>query len=115
MPKRIVAKPLTMSDLSLALNDALTVKFRRRATKADVKQIVLPDAITRSYSEGLKIETLIPEIAGKVRASIAEFNKPVSFVELFEELSTIYIVKTFMSILHMINRKMIEVWQKGDG
>jgi chromatin segregation and condensation protein Rec8/ScpA/Scc1 (kleisin family) len=114
-PKRVVAKPLTMTDLSLALNDALAGKFRRKVTKADVKQVTLPDALKNSYGDELKIETLIPEIDGKVRENFADSGSATSFVMLFEELSTIYIVKTFMAILHMINRKMIEVWQKDDG
>ena len=114
-PKRVVAKPLTMVDLSLALNDALAGKFRRKATRADVKQVTLPDALKCSYGEGLKIDTLIPEIDAKVREGFSERGDPTSFVTLFEDLSTIYIVKTFMAILHMINRKMVEVWQKDDG
>lgn len=115
MPKRVVAKPITMADLSLALNDALAGKFRRRATRSDVKQITLPNALKNAYGEDLKIETLIPEIAEKVRDGFASGGEPISFVMLFEDLSTIYIVKTFMAILHMINRKMVEAWQKEDG
>ncbi len=114
-PKRVVAKPLTMADLSLALNDALAGKFRRKATRAEVKQVTLPNALRNSYGEELKIETLIPEIDAKVREGFVNGGNPTSFVTLFEDLSTIYIVKTFMAILHMINRKMVEVWQKGDG
>jgi chromatin segregation and condensation protein Rec8/ScpA/Scc1 (kleisin family) len=114
-PKRVVARPLTMADLSLALNDALAGKFRRKATKADIKQVTLPDALKNSYGEGLKIETLIPDIDAKVREGFADSGSPTSFVTLFEDLSTIYIVKTFMAVLHMINRKMVEVWQKNDG
>jgi chromatin segregation and condensation protein Rec8/ScpA/Scc1 (kleisin family) len=114
-PKRVVAKPLTMTDLSLALNDALAGKFRRRLTRAEVKQVTLPNALKNSYGDGLKIETLIPEIDAKVREVFKDSGSPTSFVMLFEDLSTIYIVKTFMAILHMINRKMVEVWQKGDG
>jgi chromatin segregation and condensation protein Rec8/ScpA/Scc1 (kleisin family) len=114
-PKRVVAKPLTMADLSLALNDALTGKFRRKATKADVKQVMLPNALKNSYGEELKIETLIPEIDAKVREGFVDSGNPTSFVMLFEDLSTIYIVKTFLAILYMVNRKMVEVWQKDDG
>ncbi|MEX2681921.1 MAG: hypothetical protein Q6373_009980 [Candidatus Sigynarchaeota archaeon] len=115
MPKRVVAKPLTMAELSLALNDALAGKFRRKATKAEVKQITLPDAFKNSYANELKIETLVPEIDAKVRENFSNDEAPTSFVTLFDDLSTIYIVKTFIAILHMINRKMIEVWQKDDG
>ncbi len=114
-PMRVVAKPLTMAELSLALNDALAGKFRRNATKADVKQVTLPGALKNSYGNDLKIETLVPEIDAKVREGFSIRGEPTSFVTLFEDLSTIYIVKTFMAILHMINRKMVEVWQKDDG
>nr|MDO8088672.1 hypothetical protein [Candidatus Sigynarchaeum springense] len=115
MPRRVVAKPLTMAELSLALNDALAGKFRRKVTRAEVKQVTLPDAFKNSYGMELKIETLVPEIDAKVRETFSISNTPTSFVTLFEDLSIIYIVKTFMAILHMINRKMIEVWQKEDG
>ncbi|MBN2153472.1 MAG: hypothetical protein JW839_18600 [Candidatus Lokiarchaeota archaeon] len=114
-PVRVVAKPLTMADLSLALNDALSGKFRRKVTRAEVKQVTLPGAMKGSYGTELKIETLVPEIDAKVREWFTSSGEATSFVALFEDLSTIYIVKTFMAILHMINRKMVEVWQKDDG
>ena len=116
MPKRVVAKPVTMADLSKALNDALAGKFRRKSRgNASAKDVFLPNAITKSYGEELKIESLIPEIAGKVQEAFDESNEPVSFVMLFDDLSVIYIVKTFMAILHAINRKIVEAWQKPDG
>lgn len=116
MPKRIVAKPVTIADLSTALNDALAGKFRRKVREnSSVKDVFLPDAITKSYGEELKIESLIPEIAAKVQETFEQSNEPVSFVMLFDDLSIIYIVKTFMAILHAINRKIVEAWQKTDG
>nr|MDO8113547.1 hypothetical protein [Candidatus Sigynarchaeota archaeon] len=115
MPKRVVAKPLTISDLSIALNDALAGKFRRKSVRAAVKEVLLPNAIKNAYGEELKIENLIPELTAKVQETFTTSNAPATFVELFDDLSTIYIVKTFMAILHMINRKIVEVWQKDDG
>jgi len=116
MPKRVVAKPVTIADLSTALNDALAGKFRRKSRgNSSAKDVFLPNAITKSYGEELKIESLIPEIASKIQEAFEESNEPVSFVMLFDDLSLIYIVKTFMAILHAINRKIVEAWQKADG
>ncbi|MBD3188632.1 hypothetical protein GF325_17520 [Candidatus Bathyarchaeota archaeon] len=115
-PKRVVARQLTMGDLSSALNDALKGKYRKKTRGNPIKDIVLPEALTRANGRELKIETLIGIILEQVTLSFGKASAPVRFVDLFvNDNSKMYIVKIFLSILHMINRKMIEAWQDDDG
>jgi len=115
MPQRVVAKPLTMSDLSIALNDALKGKFRRKSQKAAIRDVLLPEAITNSYSDDLKIDHLIETITSRIGDQFAACSRPVLLAELFDQKTIIYVVKTFMAILHMINRKLVEAWQATSG
>ncbi|MHA1849285.1 MAG: hypothetical protein ACTSXU_16695 [Promethearchaeota archaeon] len=117
LPKRIVAKPLTIFDLSKALNDALKGKYRKKNVKEHVKNIVLPEAIKKSYSDELKVENLIASLKKEVISRFSSEKKPLNFMDLLnkEHLSLILIVKTFLAILHMVNLKQVEAWQDDDG
>ena len=116
VPKRIVARPLTVADLSIALNDALAGKFRRKKARGHSRGIVLPEAIKDSNNEELKVDRLIESVGERVRASFDADGEPVPFISMFEDLdNTLYIVKTFLAVLHMINKKLVEAWQATDG
>ena len=115
MPKRVIAKQVTISDLSIALNDALSRKFRKRNTRKRTENIVLPEAITNSYSEELKVEQIIGLMDKRINEQFTERNQPVPFLSLFDQPKKLLVVKTFLAILHMINKKMIEAWQIEDG
>lgn len=115
VPRRVVAKPLTMSDLSIALGDALKGKFRKRAGKKEIKEIVLPASIKNSYNEELKIENIIEILKDRVHGEFATRQEPVFFPDLIDHPSVTLVVRTFMAMLHMINKKEIEVWQVETG
>ncbi|MFX0099712.1 MAG: hypothetical protein ACFFCS_09025 [Candidatus Hodarchaeota archaeon] len=115
IPRRVVAKPLTMSDLSIALGDALKGKFRKRAGKKEIKDIVLPESIKNSYNEELKIEHIIDLLKERVHEDFTRKQEPVFFPDLIDNPSITLVVRTFMAMLHMINKKVIEVWQIESG
>jgi chromatin segregation and condensation protein Rec8/ScpA/Scc1 (kleisin family) len=115
MPKRVIAKQVTISDLSIALNDALSRKFRKKNRRIRTENIVLPEAITNSYSEELKVEQIIELMNKRIKEQFLECNQPVPFLSLFNQPKKLLVVKTFLAILHMINKKMIEAWQIEDG
>ncbi len=120
VPRRIVARPVTVADLSVALNDALAGKFKRKTTREQVKEVRLPDSITNQYNNEFKIENLVDILNGKVHDLFADIHEPISFCKLFDGdiLDTkchVIIVRAFLAVLYMINRKLIEVWQNSTG
>nr|MDO8118003.1 hypothetical protein [Candidatus Sigynarchaeota archaeon] len=89
-------------------------------TREQVKDIVLPDSIKKQYTDELKMENLVDVLNGKVHDLFAEIHEPISFCALFEihdldASSQITIVRTFLAVLYMVNRKLIEVWQNSTG
>lgn len=116
VPRRVVARPLTVADLSVALNDALAGKYRRKQGQPARKNVVLPQAFTVPSTNELKVERLIEIVGEQVRTRFEQGGDPVMLTSLFEDLDNILlVVKTFMAVLHMINKKVIEAWQVEDG
>ncbi|MHA1680803.1 MAG: hypothetical protein ACTSUE_07335 [Promethearchaeota archaeon] len=114
-PKRVVARQLTMSDLSAALNDALKGKFRKKNLKRTAKSVFLPESLKSANGEELKVENIILALKERINTQFELKAKPLDFSGLFEKKSLLYIVKTFLAILYMINRKQVEAWQESNG
>ncbi|MHA1715648.1 MAG: hypothetical protein ACTSXP_08380 [Promethearchaeota archaeon] len=121
VPRRITAKPLTLSDLSTAFNDVVRRKYKRKLNKKEIKKVTLPDSIKNQYGDELKIEHIISRLTERIADSFKSTRKPISFSDLLpagkkvEKIGVVIIIKSFLAILQMLNKKIIKAWQEDDG
>ncbi|MHA1733466.1 MAG: hypothetical protein ACTSU5_16075 [Promethearchaeota archaeon] len=118
-PRRLPYRKITFAELATALKDVLVRTSRKRpggtSRKFSKEFPVLPtNLLQKAEEERARNEHLRKRIYERIVELSGD--APVSFLDLVVEPTPLGIVRTLLSILHLVNRKKIDLFQEqGDG
>jgi chromatin segregation and condensation protein Rec8/ScpA/Scc1 (kleisin family) len=117
-PMREVYRKITFQDLGKALFKTLSYQLKSthiHSSRADINicaEDILPESILKKAEED---RALVELQISKMFNRICELflpDQPVSFLKLIITPNADGIVRTLLYLLHLVNRKQIEIWQK---
>ncbi len=111
--QRLYYKKIQLQDLAGALSQALNRRnMKPRESRHDTELPALPENFfERAQEERANGERLQKQVEDTIYQMFEERQHPVAFVEVIVHPDRKGIVRTLMSILHLCNKKRIEIWQ----
>jgi chromatin segregation and condensation protein Rec8/ScpA/Scc1 (kleisin family) len=120
-PVRSVYQKISIADLGKSLEKTLKYKIlkpdfekgRKILTRSDALKVLPESIIKKAEQERAKVELQINNMYQKILERKVD-KEPVPFISLLISPNREGIVQTLLYLLHLVNRKKIEIFQKID-
>ncbi|MFX0067911.1 MAG: hypothetical protein ACFFA1_02200 [Promethearchaeota archaeon] len=111
-PFRLISRKVTIDELLIALEDALRqeVESKKRKVKTKAIELEIPDVIYEVEPDKAEIEKTLTLVYEKIR-TLSHNGEAIRFSQLISEGTRTIIVRTFVCILLLSFRGMIDIWQ----
>nr|MDO8082229.1 segregation/condensation protein A [Candidatus Freyarchaeota archaeon] len=108
MPYRLINRKVTLEELLLALERVLLGEETRKMIKKPLKEEVKPEPFVFEPSK-TNIEQIIKDIYQKI---LSQEREIIRFSELVDKRDPLNVVRNLLSILILVLRNKIHVWQE---